>query len=321
MSQITMWDRSLQYKQDLLVSYYDALKATKRLFEQLASGEKVPFVYVETLVDNFLKSLVIDKAVLLNLASIRVISEKEDYLFSHALNVCLIALNIAAAQGYNQDQVLEIGESALLSDVGMMLVPRAIRFKKGKLEEEEVYEIRKHPVLACQLLESVEGIPESVIVSAYQHHERQSGMGYPKKRQGRFIHQYAQLVSIADVYEAISSRRNYRNAHIPYHAMEMVLKMTNKGYLNNEKVRKFIQVMSLFPIGSLVQLISGRLGKVVAAIVAAYTRPVVSILTNEKGKIIGDREINELDLCRYDTDEIILPLKTDFIRHNTMTGF
>ncbi len=228
-SQISYWERTQQYKSNVYMRYYDAIREAEQLYKGIADGRTMTHKYVEKLIEHFFETLVVDRAILLNLSSIRLLNPREDYLYSHALNVCLIALNIATALGYSQEQVIQIGEAALLSDTGMMLVPKDIRFKKGKLTSMELFEVKKHPVLSYYLLEEISGLPKQVLMAAYQHHERVSGKGYPKQRPAHLIHNYAQLVGVADVYEAISSNRVYRSAHRPYKAMETILHMANKG--------------------------------------------------------------------------------------------
>ncbi|MBF0432884.1 MAG: HD domain-containing protein [Fibrobacteria bacterium] len=321
LTQISHWDRNASYKSTVYSSYKEALHETEQLYKRIESGANLDYQQIKRLVEFFFQTLLTDKAFLLNLSSWRQASAREDYLYSHALNVCLMSLNIATSFGYSESQVMDVGVSGLLADVGMMFIPKNIRFKTGKLSEHELYEVRKHPIIGCRVLEHIRGIPEHLIVSVYQHHERESGNGYPRKRKGNLIHSYAQIISVSDVYEALSSQRSYRTASMPYKAMETILRMTNKGHLNNNKVRDFIRYMSLFPIGSLVQLESGEIGKVVDSNGSHFTRPVVSILTDKEGRMLNDDEVNNLDLSRYTDSRIKQALENNHIRNHVLTGF
>ncbi len=321
LKQLAPSEREPEYKESLEKRYKIAVGETEQFYRHLAGLEEIHFQNIHNLVMNFYQTLVLDKNILLNLSSFRDASAGSDYLFLHALNVCIISLNIATASKFSKQQVLEIGQAALLADIGMMLIPQSIRFKKDDLTQEEHYEVQKHPMLGCHLLESIPDIPQRVVLAVYQHHERESGIGYPKQRKSRFIHSYAKIISIADVYEAVSSNRMHREAFIPYRAMEFIVKLAGKGVLSAEKVRNFLRYMSLFPVGSLVQLKSGRVGKVIAANDHAFTRPVVAIIVDEKGQLLAEDQIIHLDLLEMKDDAIDKPLESGFINRGLMSGF
>jgi HD-GYP domain-containing protein (c-di-GMP phosphodiesterase class II) len=239
--------------------------------------------------------------------------------------VCLLSINIAAAMGYNEEQIQEIGTGALLHDIGMLLIPREIWQKEARLDESEWFEVMKHPMLGLHVLENVTRLPASVPLIAYQAHERINGRGYPKQRHSRLIHHYAQIVQIADVYEALASPRPYRGPYIPYKAMEMVVRMTRTGFFHNEKTRLFIEYASLFPVGSLVELTDGRIAKVIKANGSHYTKPQLSVLTDEHGTALPKDEIYQLDLVNgHDDGEvgIVRAHPSDYVpRRGVMDGF
>ena len=235
-----------------------------------------------------------DMSYLLNIVAMH--QKTEEHIYNHSLNVAIYSLCTATAFGYNQHQVLEIGIGALLHDAGMLLVPRDICLKKGKLEKEEWYEIMKHPILGLHLLEKVDRLPEWVPYMAYQCHERENGKGYPKQRSSRLIHNYAKICAIADMYEAFSSARPYRDAYIPYKAIELVIKASKQGLLSGELVRSFVQFMSLFPIGSIVELSNRCIGKVIRTNPSSPSKPVVCILFDGDGTPLSGSKIYEEDL-------------------------
>jgi HD-GYP domain-containing protein (c-di-GMP phosphodiesterase class II) len=100
-----------------------------------------------------------------------------DYLNRHAVNMCLVSLAAATSAGFSKGQVLEMGQAALLADVGMTMVPEGIRLKAGKLTEEELGEIHKHAASSFGLLEKIQGVSDIILSAAYQHHERLTGAG------------------------------------------------------------------------------------------------------------------------------------------------
>ncbi len=318
--QMGVKERSPSYKAATQQQYEAAIAGTVKLYQRLAKGDKISAPAVANLVDSFVGTFEVDKALLLNLASWQ--ADGVDYLFQHSVNVAILSMNIAAAAGFSRSQARDISVGGLLADIGMMAIPKSIRLKKGTLTRDDTYELHKHPILGFHLLESLPGISEVIPITAYQHHERLSGVGYPKNRQGRFINHFSRIVAIADVYEALSSQRPYRDAFMPYRCMETVLKLGSSGFLDVDHIRSFISYMSLFPIGSLVKLKSGCIAKVVEANEAEFTRPVVSVLTDTSGSSLSNDAIFQTNLSKDSSDPIIAALDSkDFPGNNVMTGF
>ena len=313
--------RSETYKTAKSKAYNDAIRVTAQIYKRLADGQPVRYEEVKNIVQNFYHTLVTDKNVLLLLSSLRENLESEDYLYTHAVNVCLLSMVLPVFMGYSKKQVLEIGEAALLADVGMEYVPKHLTLKKGRLNKDDLYEIHKHPVLGCHLLEGVQGITEKVYLAAYQHHERASGGGYPKNRQGNLIHSYAQIISVADVYAALSAKRAYREAKIPYEAMKELLKMGKVGLLNTEKVRHFITHMSLFPVGSMVLLSSGRIGRVICSNMDDFTKPIVAVISDEDKQPLQGADLQIINLAESSTDSISMALPDQYMNVSLFQGF
>ena len=160
---------------------------------------------VRAQIKRFMGVFIKDRNLLLNM----VLSEpfEDDYLYNHSVNMSLISMAIACASGYSQEQIIEIGMGALLADIGMMELPPELRFKSDKLKPNELFEIRKHPLFALAILEKIQGLPESTLLIAFQHHEKPDGIGYPRQRRGKLIHPYARIVSIADSFAAMIHKK------------------------------------------------------------------------------------------------------------------
>lgn len=316
--EVGVTQRTVDYKKAIYQEYEDALLQTIKIYSAFADKKSVPAPYIGHIIENFVDTFITDKNILLNLANIR---PKEDYLFNHALNVSLLSINIAASAGYNHRQVVEIGMCSLLQDVGMMLIPRQIRFNKERLSKDEFYEIQKHPVIGMHILETITGLPDSVPYASYLHHEREKGTGYPKQRHSRFIHNFTKITSIADVYEALISPRAWRKPYLPYQGIEMVLKLVREGFFNGEYVKSLIDYTSLFPVGSLVRLNSGEIAKVVKANKSSYTKPVVSILMNNQSEMLKEEKIRLVDLLQTNGLSILEPVDNENLQVDLMKGF
>jgi HD-GYP domain-containing protein (c-di-GMP phosphodiesterase class II) len=295
--------RTDAYKAEVKTSYAEAVQNIRYILNALADSKSVDGSIIRNIVEGFVRTWLADRSILLNVINLK--STDEEYLYHHSLNVSLLSINIAAAAGYSEKQVIDIGIGAALHDVGMLLVPKEIRLKKGRLTKDEWYEVQKHSVLGLHILEKVSKLPESAPYIAYQTHERENGQGYPKQRNSRLIHKYSKVVQIADVFESLSSPREYRNAYMPYRAMEIIIKMSRKDLLASDLVKCFISYMSLFPVGSMVELNDHTVGKVVQANELHYTKPVVSIVADSRGSLLSKDKIHQVDLSKNQNLQII----------------
>ena len=318
--QIAPSDRTPEYVSEVTASYGDAIATVKLVLNSLADGAVVDEGTIRIVVDRFIKAYLSDKSILINITNTK--AWEKEYLFNHTLNVCLLAINIAAAANYSRKQILEIGIGALLHDVGMLLVPEDIRFKKGRLTKDEWFEVQKHAILGLHILEKVVRIPETAKFVAYQVHERENGKGYPKQRSGRFIHRYAKIVQIADIYESLCSAREYRVPYIPYRAMELLIKMSRQNLISAEFVKAFLTYASLFPIGSIIELSDHRIAKVIQGNEQHYTKPVVSVILDEKGALLGKSKVYQVDLSKDTNVQIVRALELQSLpKIDIMFGF
>jgi HD-GYP domain-containing protein (c-di-GMP phosphodiesterase class II) len=318
--QMAVAERTDKYKEQVYSQYTESLRNIRTMLNRLADAQKVDGGEIRGVIERFIKIFASDRNILLNLSWLK--PESDEYIYHHTLNVCLLSMNIAASYGYSEEQVIQISMGALLHDVGMLLVPRALRLKPGRLEGDEWFEIQKHPILGLHILEKVSHLPETIPYVAYQTHERDNGKGYPKQRSGRLIHAFAKIVQCADVFEAISSPRTYRPAYAPYQGMEIVVKMTRQGILMGEFVKAFLCYTSLFPVGSLVEMSDHRIGKVVATNNTSFTKPVIGIISDDRGKMLDPSEIHLIDLSREIDLQVIRCLPFESIREvGIMKGF
>lgn len=313
-------DRTEEYKEEVTSAYDQALNSVKKVLNSVADGESMDSIQIRTVVKKFVHTFITDKNILLNLSNQR--NDDEIYVYSHSLNVSLLAINIAASYGYSEEQVISIGIGALFSDIGMLLVPKEIYTKNGRLNADEWFEVQKHPIMGLHLLENINRLPDAVPLMAYQSHERDNGSGYPKKRSSRFIHRFSQIVQIADIYIALCTNRPYRKAIPPYKAMEAIIKMTRHGLVSGEFVKAFLTYTSLFPVGSLVELSDKRIGKVVKANGTSFAKPIVNALTDSDQVILPKEKFELIDLSNETEISIAKALSLDHLKElNTMDGF
>ncbi|MBD3391211.1 MAG: HD domain-containing protein [Chitinivibrionales bacterium] len=286
--------RPEKHKNEMTAEYSRIAHDVRLVLNGIVDGARIEGDVIRNIAESLVSTFVRDRDMLLDLS---LTDPGEDiYVYTHSVNTTLLAAGIAIAYGYSREQVVEIAMGSLLHDIGMLLVPVGIMKKQGGLTQDEWYEVQKHPILGLHLLSRIMHLPESVKYVAYQSHERGNGKGYPKQRTTSQIHRFAKVIQVADVYEALSSPRPYREAHIPYKSMEMVIKMTRQGLVSGEYAKALLANTSLFPVGSLVELSDQRRGKVVAANGSSFAKPVVSVLTDSSGALLppGQRSIEDL---------------------------
>ncbi|MDA8065439.1 MAG: hypothetical protein M0031_08055 [Thermaerobacter sp.] len=217
----------------------------------------------------------------------------EDYLIPHAVFTAVLSM----AVGYRLElaaRLPDIGLGALLSDLGLWLLPPEMLAQTGPLSPEQREAVRRHPAESFRLLKDH---PLSAFAKAivFQHHERLDGSGYPRGASGKDIHPYAQLVGLCDAYAALIADRPYRSRVMPHEALEWVLS-TSGFEFGHELVQAFTQVVPPYPVGTFVRLSGGEEG-VVAAVDQYLSRPRVRLLRDAAGQELDPwREIDLSEL-------------------------
>lgn len=216
------------------------------------------------------------------------------HIINHSIRCGLLSIAIASAMGYDVSTVIEIGYSGLMHDLGMLRVPSELVEKQEKLSPVEWLDIKRHPIHGINLLQGFERLPYTTAVVSYQNHERLNGKGYPKGRRSIFIHPFAKITQVADIYSALTSPRPYRKAYLPYYAMEEVILHASDGILDVNIVKVLLDLMSVFPVGSWVRLNNATIAKVIKANPHSYTKPVVKILYDINLKTLTPDIVNLL---------------------------
>jgi HD-GYP domain-containing protein (c-di-GMP phosphodiesterase class II) len=208
------------------------------------------------------------------LLSLNHLKTYDSYLFSHVVNVCILALIIGRELRMSPEQLKDLGMAALLHDFGMIKIDRAIYDQGSKLTTEGWQEIKKHPDYGYNILAENDFSTE-VLLGIRQHHERINGSGYPLGLKGSEIGQFGKIIAVADVYDACISPRKHRKRFTPYEALKILL---GDSHLFEIKILKaFIASMAIYPIGSFVRLNTGEVAKVVGINHKAPFRPEIRI--------------------------------------------
>jgi HD-GYP domain-containing protein (c-di-GMP phosphodiesterase class II) len=161
--------------------------------------------------------------------------------YIHSVNVGVLAVSLAKTVLAKEDKhdMHALGAGFFLHDIGKVFIDEAIINKPGKLSEEEMAEMRKHPNKGFKLLNDTKQISEESRLIVLQHHERENGTGYPRKLRGNEIHVYGRICSVADVYDALVSKRPYKEMLKPFEALK-VMKEEMVDHFHKEIFEKFV---------------------------------------------------------------------------------
>jgi HD-GYP domain-containing protein (c-di-GMP phosphodiesterase class II) len=200
--------------------------------------------------------------------------------------------------------LVELGIGCLMHDEGMLQVEAQILRSDKVLDRVQFLEITKHPAVTFDMLKDLKNVPSSARLVAYQMHERLNGTGYPRQRHACQIHPFSKIAAVADVFVALISPRPHRPGMLPYHAVEELIRGARNGLFDGSVVRALLHTVSLFPIGSCVEMNDGRVGRVVRANGKAYTRPVVELWAPE----VVQPQVDIVDLAAASELAIVRPV-------------
>ena len=212
----------------------------------------------------------------------RLMKEKDDYLFTHSVNVSLLCILIGRWLKCDQEVLKELGQAGFLHDIGKILIDDSILNKPGKLTDDEYEEMKKHTLLGYNLLTEHEQVSINVANAALMHHERADGSGYPMGSKGYSKNLCVSVVAVADVYDALTSNRVYSTKRSPFAAAE-ILWHESFGKLNPRISKVFYDKITSFYVGNKVLLSNDEIGVVIYVDPSQPTRPII---------MVGDSFIN-----------------------------
>ncbi|MBA2302616.1 MAG: HD-GYP domain-containing protein [Acidobacteria bacterium] len=232
----------------------------------------------------------------------------DNYTFTHMVNVAILTMGQARTLGIDGRLLREFGLSALMHDLGKIRTPKDILNKPDKLTEEEFTIMRRHTVDGAEILRQTPEMPVLAPVVAFEHHLRLDGAGYPVGVHRTALNLATMLCSIADVYDAMRSQRGYQEA-FPTDRILAVLKRNDGSQFDQHLVRRFVQLLGIYPPGSLVRLDTGEIAVVVQVHAPDPHRPRVRVITTADGARLETPQDRSLfDLTGSDAQSIVSPL-------------
>ncbi len=211
---------------------------------------------------------------------------REDYLPDHAYTTAVLVMAIADRLNWPLVDIRQVALAALLSDLGMLLVPHRIRTGASELSDIDRGRVNRHPAFSLVMMQAFDAVPPIVRLAAVQHQERENGSGYPRGIHRGAICDYARVLAVADAFAATTEPRHYRQRKMPYLAVEEMVRGAAALMFWTPAVRAMVQAAGLFPVGSYIKLSDGRNAHVIAANPRHTGRPTVQPL-DEIGAVDG----------------------------------
>lgn len=232
---------------------------------------------IEHVLADIITQILANKTMVANITSLKTF---DNYTFQHCVDVCILSLILGQEFEMSRRTLEDLGKTALFHDIGKMFVPKSIINKPSSLTPDEFAEIKKHSKLGHDCLKNVLGQDKRVCEGVLYHHERYEGGGYPYGVEGTDIPFFAKIIAVTDVYDAITSKRIYKEAMIATEAYEYI--MGNVGtHFDPVVVSAFMRKVPPFPVGSGVALSDGRKALVVENRANFMTRPLIKLFDED----------------------------------------
>ena len=267
----------------------EARTATKIIFSELLQSGRLNVELAKSTVEPMMNSILRNPNALVWLSRMQ---EHDNYLFKHALNTCIWGLAFARHLGLGVDEIFQIGLGCMLFDVGKTQLPLSLLLKPGELSPEEWEQMKSHVQKGLGMLRDMDGITPRIMDLIRCHHERHDGSGYPNGLEGSTIPTVGKIAGIVDCYDALTSFRPHAGQMPPHEALRQMFAWRGTLF-QPEVVEQFMQVVGVFPTGSLIELNTGAVAVVIAQN-NARLRPRIAVLLDDDKRKLPYAEVVDL---------------------------
>ena len=197
-------------------------------------------------------------------------------LITNLINVGILATKVGVGLGYYGMELERLALAGLVHDIGFFAFPQSLVTRAGRLTPEERMLIEQHPEVGYQALRKLGTTHDWLAEVVRQAHERWNGEGYPNKLKGRQINEFAQIIGVVDVFDALVSPRSYRRRFLPHEAVRELVVVERTAF-PRKVIKALVEQLSAYPIGTSVRLSTRELGTVIRVNTRFPLRPVVLI--------------------------------------------
>lgn len=261
------------YSNQFVRKYDDAVRVVKDTFQAAKYKKVVKVEEFEAIVDSIMTNKVTGR----NLVSyMKVMGNKDEYMLQHSINVSILSILMGKWLKYSDDDIKKLGTAAMLHDIGKINIPTALLEKPGKLTDDEFNLVKNHTRYGYQILKESNINDDAICNVVLSHHERMDGKGYPFGLTGERLSEFSRIVSISDVYDAVTSERSYSRKQTPLNGFKVIFDSSFRA-LDPYFCKVFLNNAIIAYLGSKVKLSDGRVGKIIKISPEDPTRPWIAI--------------------------------------------
>ncbi len=259
--------------------YSHAVTGAEQIWNTAKSGEQPDPTGARDIIDSLSKLVYQDRTSLMALTALK---RHDSYTFTHMVNVTSLSMSLARSLNLEGPMLREFGFAALMHDIGKVQTPPEVLNKPGKLTKEEFDIMKRHVIDGAHILRRTPEMPALAPVVAFEHHLKQDLSGYPEKIGSRKLNLCTMVVSVVDVFDALRSNRVYREG-MATDRIKAIMQEQDGTAFNRTLLRRFVNMMGLYPIGTLVRLNSDELAVVTREHTEDPFRPQVKLIRDAQG--------------------------------------
>jgi len=269
-------------------TYAQGVAVTREIIHSVRMGRATNVKKVKRAVQLIVDQVLNNETSIVGLTTIR---DYDEYTFTHSVNVCIFSVALGKKLGFSRLELYDLGLAALMHDIGKARIPIDVLNKTTSLDDEEWRTMQAHPwmgALSLFSLRSYEETPYRAVLVAHEHHMKTDLTGYPRAIRPRALGLFSRLVSVADGFDAATSRRSYQTVPLePDAVLREMWENPRRGY-DPVLVKALINLIGIYPVGTCVILDTFEVGIVYGPNVETQLlhRPMVRIAIDDVGGVI-----------------------------------
>lgn len=294
-------------------THAQARTLTRTFMDDVRLGRGIDIKEIKATVSECVRSILRNPDAMAWMGKLR---DKSEYTSEHCLNVGLLAVAFGRHLGASEEDLNKLGVAGMLHDIGKMRTPDALLQKNAPLTDEEMQVMRLYPQHGRDILIEQGNVHHSAVDVAYSHQENIDGSGYPRGLKAGSITDFTRIVTLCDVYDAVTSDRSYKRGASSLNALRIIQDQAGKKF-DQKLAQEFVDCIGLYPPGSVVELHSGEVGIVLSTNHRHRHLPKVMLLLDAAKQPAQERVLNLEKISAADGAQLIknvLPNGTHGIR-------
>ncbi len=317
---ITRYQESLQQADTV---YKETLSQSTKVLKDIGAGSGAGLMAAKEIIDR-LADLVLDDATSSAMGSLLGAQDLADINSLHAMNVSVLSMLVGRQFDLAPDQMKTLGTAGLLHDIGEQRLPPHLREKNGRMTKEDTNTYRQHVEFGLRMLAKFPGLPDDVTDVVRHHHERIDGSGYPSQLQGSRLSLLSRILMVVDEYDCLINAPEICQNLTPTEALSK-LYVTGKTTFSEEVIVALIQMLSVYPPGTVVELNDHSLGLVISINLHSRMRPLVILydpsVDRENPNIVNLYQDTHRTIARSITRNELSREVSDYLNLSRWTGY